>query len=148
MATGDRLGLGLAADLPGGGDEAGGGGVVEGEAGLEHGAQDAQIPVARRPAGDVEEGRAGVLVPGGGEDLGERGDRERVAVGGQHRTHPAPTVGVGAGDDTVLLDALEHRPLGLRREGVDGKPKALGTLLSHRLSTSLLGTGPAGRARA
>ena len=131
-----------------GGGGGSGGALAEGEAALEHGLEDLEVAFAGRAARDVDEGRARVLVPGRGEDLGERRDGEGVAIGREHRADAAPTVGVGPRDDTVLLDALEHRPLGLRREGLDRKPQALGTVLSHRVSTSSLCTSPADRAGA
>src|SRR4029453_18471346 len=41
-----------------------------------------------------------------------------VAVGGEHRADAAAAVGVGAGDDPLAADALEHRLAGPGREAV------------------------------
>jgi hypothetical protein len=56
-------------------------------------------------------------------------------VRGKHRADSALAVGVGADDDAVVLDALEHRPARLQRQAVDRCAQVSGGLAaSHVMS--------------
>ena len=50
----------------------------------------------------------------------QQGHAAAVAVRGEHRADPAAAVGVGAGDDRMRADSLQHRGLRGRRERPDG----------------------------
>ena len=59
----------------------------------------------------------------------ERGEREQrhapaVAMRGEHRADPAAAVRVGAGDDRMRADSLEHRGAGGRRAETGWRARA------------------------
>ena len=128
LALGERGALG--ADLGGGlGDRAGLGEVVGREARLEQGAERAQL-AAGRQAGALG---VRVAVPGARE-AGEAG-APAVSVRGEHRADAAVAIHIGADDDRVGVDALQHRLLGPGRQRLDGEAEALGGVsvaASHR----------------
>jgi hypothetical protein len=68
--------------------------------------------------GAADAARAGEAVP----RAREREQRRAAAVtmGGEHRADAAVVVGVGADDDRVGPDAVEHRLARGHRQGVDG----------------------------
>ena len=96
-----------------------------------------------RSARDLSAGRE-PGAPGGGEGVpgaGEAGEigATAVAVGGEHRADAAAArVGVGADDDAIPRDALEHRNPGAAGKGVDRAAQAGGAVangLGHRRSS-------------
>src|SRR5919204_195065 len=95
--------------------------AVLGEARLEHRAQGCELAVGGRAGA-----RAGlrVTVPG----LGEAREARATAatVRGEHRAHAAAMVSVGADDDPVGLDALEHRQASALGQAIDRDAKLLG----------------------
>ena len=90
---------------------------------------------SRRPRGSASRPPAGPRAPaararvagrtrGAREGVPRAGEREEaraaaVAVRGEHRADAAVAVGVGADDDRVLADAVEHGPPRALRQPVD-----------------------------
>ena len=86
------------------------------------------LEVAAEGADLARAGAAGALGAGEGVPrLGEGAEvgAAAVAVRRQHRADAAALVGVGADDDAVGADALEHAPLGVCGQGLDGPAQAL-----------------------
>ena len=103
---------------------------LAGEAGLEHGLEDADLALG----GAARVARAREAVP----RLGERDEvgAPAVAVGRQHRADAPFAVRVGADDDRALLDALEHGSLRVAGQAVDRPAEVLDAALalrSHRV---------------
>jgi len=96
------------------------------EVGLDLGGQRRLEQVLERPqlalrgAADRAGAREGVPRAGERDEAGPAA----VAVGGQHRADAAAVVRVGADDDRMGADAVEHRLPRARRQAVDGRPEA------------------------
>jgi F420-dependent oxidoreductase-like protein len=85
--------------------------------------EDARLEVGHKHA-ELALGRAAGAAVGAREAVPRLGEADgarppAAPMGGEHRTHAPASVGVGADDDVVGPDALEHRPPRGRRQALD-----------------------------
>jgi hypothetical protein len=102
--------------------------LVQGDARLQHRGERMQLTIGGRPRTPAG---AGVAIPGVSE--AREAGAAAVAVSGEHRAHAALPVRVRAHDDSVRLDAREHRLARFERKAVDGSAEVSGGAASHGL---------------